>query len=47
MQNRSGVDTVHVGIHYDIEVDTTKISPEECAGIIGQKINPSEPVKCL
>jgi chloramphenicol 3-O phosphotransferase len=31
---------VHVGIHYDIKVDTTKTSPEECAQIIGQRINP-------
>ncbi|KAB2329531.1 chloramphenicol phosphotransferase [Cytobacillus depressus] len=32
--------TVHVGIHYDIIVDTTKTSPEECARIIRQRINP-------
>lgn len=32
--------SVHVGIHYDIKVDTTKTSPEECARIIWQKITP-------
>lgn len=31
---------VHVGIHYDIKVDTTKTSPEECTRIIRQRINP-------
>ncbi|WP_338139608.1 chloramphenicol phosphotransferase CPT family protein [Bacillus paramycoides] len=31
---------VHIGIHYNIKVDTTKTSPEECAQIIGQRINP-------
>ncbi|MCM2534604.1 chloramphenicol phosphotransferase [Neobacillus pocheonensis] len=31
---------VHIGIHYDIKVDTTKTSPEECAQIIGKIINP-------
>lgn len=30
---------VHVGIHYDIKVDTTKTSAEECVRMIGQKIN--------
>ncbi len=31
---------VHFGIHYDIKVDTTKTSPEECAQTIRRKINP-------
>jgi chloramphenicol 3-O phosphotransferase len=31
---------VHVGIHYDIKVDTTMTSPEECSRIIGQRITP-------
>jgi chloramphenicol 3-O phosphotransferase len=29
---------VHEGMHYDITVDTTKTSPEECARMIEQKI---------
>jgi chloramphenicol 3-O phosphotransferase len=30
--------TVHEGMHYDISVDTTKTSPEECARMIERKI---------
>lgn len=29
---------VHFGIHYDIKVDTTKTSPEDCAETIRQKL---------
>jgi chloramphenicol 3-O phosphotransferase len=30
---------VHVGMNYDIEVDTSDASPEECARIVAQRIN--------
>lgn len=30
---------VHVGINYDVKVDTTEASPEECAQIVARKIN--------
>ena len=33
-QARSQLDRVHAGLVYDLEVDTTSASPEECAGAI-------------
>lgn len=30
---------VHIGMDYDIKVDTTQTSPEKCARIIAQGIN--------
>lgn len=30
--------SVHFDIHYDIKVDTTKTSPEDCAETIRQKL---------
>lgn len=35
---------VHVGMTYDVTVDTTEASPEECARIVAQSINGQEPI---
>lgn len=31
--------TVHVGMQYDVKVDTTETSPEECARFVAQTVN--------
>ncbi len=36
---RKQAQSVHVGMSYDVEVDTTELSPEECARVIAAHLN--------